>query len=639
MKLLKNKKIYFTGLYISIFLCLFGSLLANLAQTNFGTVTKKTISYIGSSGHTISADMLIPDSANKNTPAPAIVWAHGGNANKEKSDNFQIEWARRGFVVISIDLYGHGESEILNDTEWLDNGRGLYDTVKYITTIPYIDAERIAVAGHSRGGNTIHESILIDNKEKEPLIKAVLYVGRDAIYRDNETASLGYVPGKTNTTEAAQKGSNGEYFNYYGNRDVGIIADKYDDFSFKEKDNESQKIKPNPEFLKSNNAKSFLNFGIQPYEQTLDGIDGKWYEKEIDGKLAKRIIYMPLATHGTSIFSSKSCISAIEFMTNVFSVNTDLNSSNNIYLLKTAGNLLGFVGFFLFLVFFTLKLVKYEPFSAVSSSECAIMRKPGIDPLGKKWLLGCLVVNTIFPMISAIILFYFKVDKVINGFFMQGMPLFYGLWGAINAIFLILTTVVWYQCYAKKNGINLTSIDLEISVRNLVKTILTAIMVCVCAFLLLFAVKYFFNTDFRFLYWAVRPFNSQRLFQAMKLLPFFILSYVSTSVFINCLNFNEYFGKKESTNIFLLAFLNILPPLILAVLGYGYFFTTGVNGFYGANNQIPDWMVTPLLPLFITPFITRKIYIKTKNPYLGGVINAIVITLITCVNAQIVFPS
>ena len=57
---------------------------------------------------------------------------------------------------------------------------------------PYVDADRIAVSGHSRGGNTIHESVLLDNELETPLIKAILYVGRDAIYRDNETASFGY---------------------------------------------------------------------------------------------------------------------------------------------------------------------------------------------------------------------------------------------------------------------------------------------------------------------------------------------------------------------------------------------------------------------------------------------------------------
>lgn len=179
--------------------------MSNLAQTDGGCVTKETLQIESPSGHRLSMDMLQPKSASPKHPAPAIVFAHGGNTNKEKSDDFQIEWARRGFVVVSFDLYGHGESEILNDQEWLVNGRGLYDTVEYLTSLPFVDADRIGVSGHSRGGNTIHESILIDNKRQHPLIKTVLYVSRDPVYKDNETATFGYVPGKTNVVEAARR--------------------------------------------------------------------------------------------------------------------------------------------------------------------------------------------------------------------------------------------------------------------------------------------------------------------------------------------------------------------------------------------------------------------------------------------------
>ena len=477
----KNKKKYGLLVAVALCVCLLGGFLANLAQTDFGKVTKKTILFESNSGHTISADVLIPNEAGEENPLPAIVWAHGGNANKERSDNFQIEWARRGYVVVSFDLYGHGESEVLNDTEWFDNGRGLYDTVQYVATLPYVDADRIAVSGHSRGGNTIHESVLLDNELETPLIKAILYVGRDAIYRDNETASFGYFPGKTNTTQAAEKGGNGEYFNYYGNRDVGIIADKYDDFSFKEKDEKTGEMKPNPEFLKSNNAKSFLNFGITPDEKTEDGLEGQWYEQEIDGKTAKRIIYMPLATHGTSVYVPDACTDAVEFMQTVIPTDSTLKADNHIFPLKTLGCLMGFAGFFVFVTGVALLLVQYEPFKGVSADRDATMRLAANDKKGKIWLTGCLLVNTVFPLLSALVLFHFKVDKVVDGFFMQGMPLFYGVWGTVNAIFVILTTIIWYNCYAKKNGISLDSIDMRTSAAQIGKTIATALVVTAAA--------------------------------------------------------------------------------------------------------------------------------------------------------------
>lgn len=639
MKNLSNKRKYAIGVLISLFLCIFGGFLANLAQTDMGNVTKKILQFETDSGHTLSAEMLVPDTATEDNPAPAIVWAHGGNTNKERSDNFQIEWARRGFVVISFDLYGHGESEVLNDTEWFENGRGLYDTVLYATTIPYIDADRIAVSGHSRGGNTIHESILIDNESDTPLIKAVLYVGRDAVYRDNETASFGYFPGKTNTAQQAEKGGTGEYFNYYGNRDVGIIADLYDDYSFKETDEATGTMKPNPEYLSSNNAKSFLNFGITPDDTTADGVEGQWYEQEINEKTARRIIYTPFSTHGAAVFTPASCTDAVDFMTTVFDMPTELSNNSHIYPLKTIGTLMGFVGFFIFVTYMALLLTQYEPFTSAGSVENAVMRQANTHPAGKKWLWGCLIANTIFPIVSAIVLFYFKVDKVVNGIFMQSMPLFYGVWGTVNAAFVILTTVIWYQCYAKKQEISLDSIDMKTSLSRLGKTIAAALIVTGLAFVLLFFVHFVFKTDFRIWYWAIRPFNARRLAEALKYLPFFIVAYVTASVFINCLNYNTSFGKTPRRNIWFLSVLNILPPFILAALGYGYFFITGVNGFYGTNNQISDWMLIPLVPMFVTPFITRAIYKKTKNPYLGGLINAVVITIMTCVNAQIVFPT
>lgn len=322
--------VYGAATILAVALCIIGSCLANLAQTDFGKVDKENLIIESSSGHRLGINMLKPDTATDKTPAPTIVFSHGGNGMKEKWDNYQIEWARRGFVVLSFDLYGMGDSEILNNTDWLVNGRGLYDTVKYATTLPFVDKDKIGVSGQSRGGNTIHETILLDNEAKTPLIKAILYVSRDAVYKDNETQAFGYVPGKTTSAQAASK-NNGEYFNYYGNRDVGIIAGKFDQYSFKETDKTTGKMLPNPDYLKHNNAKSFLNFGITPDASTPDGVSGKWYTKTIDGKEAARVIYMENGFHTSQLFQPRSTTNAVEFMTRALNVDTTLKSTNRIY--------------------------------------------------------------------------------------------------------------------------------------------------------------------------------------------------------------------------------------------------------------------------------------------------------------------
>ena len=155
------------------------------------------------------------------------------------------------------------------------------------------------------------------------------------------------MPGKTTSAQAASK-NNGEYFNYYGNRNVGIIAGKFDQYSFKETDKTTGKMLPNPDYLKHNNAKSFLNFGITPDSSTADGVSGKYYTKKVDGKEAFRVIYLENGFHTSQLFQSSSTAAAMEFMVKAFNMNTSLQSGDQIYQWRMIGSTIGFIGMFMF---------------------------------------------------------------------------------------------------------------------------------------------------------------------------------------------------------------------------------------------------------------------------------------------------
>ena len=45
-------------------------------------------------------------------------------------------------------------------------------------------------------------------------------------------------------------------------------------------------------------------------------------------------------------------------------------------------------------------------------------------------------------------------------------------------------------------------------------------------------------------------------------------------------------------------------------------------------------MLPIVVILFVTAIVSRKIYRATNNPYLGGLINAVVVTLISIANTQ-----
>lgn len=76
----------------------------------------------------------------------------------------------------------------------------------------------------------------------------------------------------------------------------------------------------------------------------------------------------------------------------------------------------GICGIFVFVTGVALLLVQYEPFKGVSADRDATMRLAANDKKGKIWLTGCLLVNTVFPLLSALVLFHFKVDKVVDDF-------------------------------------------------------------------------------------------------------------------------------------------------------------------------------------------------------------------------------
>ena len=124
-----------------------------VVQTDFGKVTIKDLRFETESGHQMSALLFVPDNATPENQAPAIVCSHGWYNNRDADLNY-VEYARRGFVVLSIDMYGHGNSDNLPAGDWWkpeNNANGMYDAVKMMAKLPFVDAERIGVTGHSNG--------------------------------------------------------------------------------------------------------------------------------------------------------------------------------------------------------------------------------------------------------------------------------------------------------------------------------------------------------------------------------------------------------------------------------------------------------------------------------------------------------
>lgn len=55
---------------VTVLLCILGSCIANLAQTDFGNVTKENLTIETSSGHRLGVNMLKPKTATNDKPHP-----------------------------------------------------------------------------------------------------------------------------------------------------------------------------------------------------------------------------------------------------------------------------------------------------------------------------------------------------------------------------------------------------------------------------------------------------------------------------------------------------------------------------------------------------------------------------------------
>ena len=96
------------AMIVLIFVCMG---IAHSIQTGGGTIAvSKGILDIDAGSLTYK--LYVPDNATPETPAPAVLLLHGYQNDHETCAAYAIELARRGVVVMSLDEYGHGSSDV-----------------------------------------------------------------------------------------------------------------------------------------------------------------------------------------------------------------------------------------------------------------------------------------------------------------------------------------------------------------------------------------------------------------------------------------------------------------------------------------------------------------------------------------------
>lgn len=111
----------------------------------------------------LRAKLLRPVAATPDSPMPGVVYIHGYQNNRETSDAYCIELARRGFVVLNIDAIGRGNSGIPNDPDDpdFDVTYGGLTSLAYLKSLPFVDAGSVGMMGHSLGAEMAYHVALV----------------------------------------------------------------------------------------------------------------------------------------------------------------------------------------------------------------------------------------------------------------------------------------------------------------------------------------------------------------------------------------------------------------------------------------------------------------------------------------------
>lgn len=596
------------ALFTSIALMLISMIGASVIQTSGGKVTVKDLRWETTSGYLMSGLLFVPEGVSPENKAPAIVTSHGMFNNREMQDANFVELSRRGYVVLSMDMFSHGNSESVPHIGVLTTG--MYEAVKKLASLSYVDKDRIGITGHSLGGMSSNTAITLDNEAPERLIAAVLLNSADAIYQDDS----------------------GQFTNVYGDRDVGIIAVKYEEFFMRDVDQDGNPTSPT-QYVHFNNAQSFLHFGKDP-----SGLEKRnpntIYRENIDGREAIRVIYNPSITHPWSHFSKRSTTATIKFFDAAFGSPTSIPANNQVWQVKEFFNLVGLIGFAMFIVSFTKFMLETQYFNSLLTSERVAPIK--LSSSGKAWFWGLQVASVAFGTVLYVpLLTNVKSFTMAKETWPQSQTWGIGLWAFWCGLFAIFLMILYYFLSGKKNGMNLQERGVKITLSKLWKTVVLAITVVCVSYTWVFIADYFFKTDFRIWVLAVKAFGADKILIA--LFPYLILYsvfFIANSVAVNSFNFNDLGmknGQREWVNTTILAITNTLPAAILLLLQYTYFFTTGDLLFPDANMQI-IWLFPFLVVLPVTAIIARKIYRVTNNPYLPGIINGIIVTIMSCTN-------
>lgn len=661
------------------------SFFAQLISTDGGRIKVEKIR-IDARGATLEGELYYPAGTTDEDKYPAVVIVPGAGSINYQLRSFAEEFAKRNYVVFSINAYGSGASEtpVYNENDQgileyniFGTPMGCLDAVDFVRTLQFVDQENIGVMGHSQGSRrsgyaalmdcgyyTLNDILLTVLNEKlgVEISAADLEKNADDIAAERLDASglNAYNILKEQETEnyntmikgACLIGSTAEYVNPTAQVTVAghevtrncqvnlCIINGTFDYGYVGFNN-SEDVKNAWYIPLEEDVVQGAYYSVNDYEGT-NSIVGTFREDTAssDEALAEaiqnrtlRTVLLTQETHSKEFFSSRTTSMAIDFFNQVLGADTTTvatDPSSMTFVWREFLNffaMLAMLGCLIPLVRLIAMTAKYKPCIA-DRQTLAVERNAKIGNIIV--IVGTIVLNglAIYLTNSGKSIITFNTNSV--------FPLMITCWSPIYFLeFLAAAGIVLTIVYLLvTKGFNSFKVFLKenftIGLKNIIKCLAVSVIFVLFGYLLMALVQYLFYQDFRIWMVMFSPLTADQwlivIRYALLVLPFMFITNVTT-------NFLGDVSKgKKSDNLDALVTVAIAVAGVWALAG-----VTHIVDYSGLTpgQSITSFMLTygAIIYLPIMTFISRKIYQVTKTVWIGTFVSSLLLAwMLVCMS-------
>ena len=677
---LKTKEGCWRLLIIFLALIVLFSCAARLVSSDAGKIKVSRVTF-DSRGATVTADLFYPAGTTDEDKLPAVLVGHGAGVTRGIMKGIAEEIARRGYVVLNVDAYGYGMSEMpVNDDSGQDKDNfdskltpgGMLDALNFVRTLEFVDQTRIGMAGHSAGSRRTASAAMIDcgYLTLNDLLMNVLYDDFGQEFTEEEI--------KMNADELAKDRLNDDQLSHYmdikeetelwyntrmkalcligssaekisliqtvlvGGHEVqrncqvnfGIVTG-YWDFNYIEYPEwettteawhtGSESVERETWYIIDDVNATSEKVGLINEASILTNDD---FREAVDNR-ATRIACYHYESHSKNFFSAQTASDIVSYFEQTLGYNggelgdssaTPLASDNIVFFWREAFNFAATLSMICFLFPLTALILKTNWFAGCQGS----VKPLPAGSISKKryWLFnGVTVILTFAAMYYVNSLFAPGLPTS------AGLPLFSSWW--LTVIFLaimavcsvILVLVYWRLDKATIGTTALENLNIKLKISSILKSILLSIILLMAAYGTLMLVEYMFGEDFR-LWMMVFTEMKAELWAlvwkfALMMFPSFLLIGAAT-------NYTVRTDIPEWLDTLISVVVNSLGVWLLCLVNYISY--AGSNALF--SNFTSSYGFIIFVPL--TVYVTRKMYKVTNNIWIAAALNALLLSWSIC---------